>query len=193
MLREDDDRAKLNTLVNQSAGGDAAAFASLHERLAPAVGRVVIRVVRDPDQADEVSQEVFAEVWRKAASYDAGLGSAQGWVCTIARRRAIDRVRSEQAERDRRQRYSASHLAHDLDPTAAAVADPVDRARLHQALQGMTTLQRQAIVLTYFRGHTCKQAARVLGVPTPTLKTRVRDGVLALRAALPPSGREDAA
>ena len=100
------------------AGGDPAAFAPVYDALAPVAYGTCLGVLRDPDHAAEVVQEVMVEVWQTAARYDATRGSARTWVATLARRRAVDRVRAEQARRDRDQR--------DVDAaTAAAPRDVV--------------------------------------------------------------------
>ena len=99
----------LGVLLKQSAAGDQGAFAGLYDALSPLVFGIVKRVVRDPTQAEEVTQEVFVNVWRNSARFDPARGSVRTWAATIAHRRAVDRVRSEQAHRDREQRD-----AHDV-------------------------------------------------------------------------------
>ena len=86
-----------NGLMARVANGDQAAFAELYDELASTVYGIVLRVVRDPTQSEDVTQEVFVELWRQAARFDAARGGVRGWAGTIARRRAIDRVRSEQS------------------------------------------------------------------------------------------------
>ena len=88
-------------LLRRAGRGDQAAFADLFDELSPMVHGVVLKVVRDPSQAEEVAQEVFVELWRLAARFDGSKGSARSWAATLAHRRAIDRVRSEQSARDR--------------------------------------------------------------------------------------------
>ena len=95
------------TSIAKVAAGDQAAFAALYDELAPSVFGVVRRVLRDPSQAEEVTQEVFVEIWRQAARFDPQRGSVRTWAVTIAHRRAVDRVRSEQAHRDRQLRVGA--------------------------------------------------------------------------------------
>ena len=91
----------LTTYIGKVADGDQAAFASLYDALAPTVYGVVRRVLRDPSQAEEVTQEIFVEIWKQAARYDAERAGVRTWAVTIAHRRAVDRVRSEQSHRDR--------------------------------------------------------------------------------------------
>src|SRR3954468_23191600 len=94
------------TLMRAVARGDEAAFERLYELVAPRVYGLARRVVRDPAQAEEVAQEALVEVWRTASRFDSAKGSATAWIFTIAHRRAVDRVRSEQAASDRVQRLA---------------------------------------------------------------------------------------
>jgi RNA polymerase sigma-70 factor, ECF subfamily len=90
------------------ASGDEAAFAELYDQLAPTLYGIVLRVVRDPAQSEEVTQEVFVELWRRASRFDLSRGGLRGWAVTIAHRRAVDVVRSEQSRRDRHVRDAAT-------------------------------------------------------------------------------------
>lgn len=171
-------------LLGAVARGDGDAFAALYDLVAPTVVGIARRVVRDPDQADEVAQEVLLEVWRLAPTYDASRGSCRTWVATIAHRRAVDRVRSEQAERDRRVRDGARTAPPDPDPTPRAVTDDAERAQVVAALDELTDRQRQTIELAYFGGYTYSQVADILDLPLGTVKTRIRDGMIRLRDAL---------
>jgi len=167
--------------------GDEDAFAELHGRIGPVVIGTARRVLRDPSIAEEVAQEVLLEVWRKADAFDPERGSATGWIGTMARRRAVDRVRSEQAGRDRDVRVALRDTARPFDEVAEEVETRIEHERVRRALEGLSELQRQAIELAYFRGHTYREVARVLGVPEGTAKSRLRDGLDRLRAELAPA------
>ncbi len=173
-----------DALLAAVARGQADAFAELYDLVSPTVVGVARRVVRDPDQAEEVAQEVMLEVWRLAPTYDASKGSCRTWIATIAHRRAVDRVRSEQAERDRRVRDAERHGAGDPDPVAGTVANEAERAEVVAALDQLTDLQRQTIELAYYGGYTYAQVAEILELPLGTVKTRIRDGMIRLRDTL---------
>jgi RNA polymerase sigma-70 factor (ECF subfamily) len=166
------------------ARGDERAFERLYDLLAPRVYGLVRQVVRDPSQAEEVAQEAFVEVWRTAARFDPARGSAAAWVSTIAHRRAVDRVRSEQAATDRIRRAAAQagDLPYDevFDETVAGL----EHQQVRRCLRALTALQREAITLAYYRGYTYREAAEKLGVGLPTIKTRMRDGLIRLRDCL---------
>ncbi len=173
----------LTTLLRRAGRGDQAAFAELYDALSPLVHGVVLKVVRDPAQTEEVTQEVFVELWRLAARFDETRGSVTSWVATVAHRRAIDRVRSEQSSRDRVARQ-VSNISRDYDEVSDEVESKFDRARVRRALERLTGVQREAVELAYFGGHTYREVAVLLEVAEGTVKTRIRDGMIRLRDEL---------
>ena len=173
----------LTTLLRRAGRGDQAAFAELYDALSPLVHGVVLKVVRDPAQSEEVTQEVFVELWRLAARFDETRGSVTSWVATVAHRRAIDRVRSEQSSRDRVARQ-VSNISRDYDEVSDEVESKFDRARVRRALERLTGVQREAVELAYFGGHTYREVAVLLEVAEGTVKTRIRDGMIRLRDEL---------
>jgi RNA polymerase sigma-70 factor (ECF subfamily) len=178
----------LESLLEAAGRGDHDAFAALYDELSAGVYGLVRRVLRDPAQSEEVTQEVFLEVWRTAPRFDAGRGTARTWVLTMAHRRAVDRVRSEQASRAREDRVGARERVPAVDVVAEAVESGVERQAVRDALARLTDLQRQALELAYFGGLTYREVAERLGAPLPTVKTRMRDGLLRLRQALESPG-----
>jgi RNA polymerase sigma-70 factor, ECF subfamily len=164
------------------ARGDAAAFDAVFEQLGPSIFGVVKRVIRDPAQSEEVTQEVLLEVWRTAAKFDAGRGSATAWVMTLAHRRAVDRVRSVQAESERERRVATADIPY--DEVIDAVESSLERERVRRCLNSLTEVQRESVTLAYYRGYTYGQVASLLGVPTGTVKTRMRDALIRLRDCL---------
>ncbi len=172
----------LNDLLIHVARGDQDAFEQLYDRLAgPAYG-VIRRVLRDPSQSEEVTQEVLLEVWRTAARFDPAMGGAATWVMTIAHRRAIDRVRSSVAAAEREQKTAPVNQLR--DEVAEAVEASLDRERVRRCLDGLTEVQRESITLAYYGGYSYRQVAELLSVTLGAIKTRIRDGLIRMRDCL---------
>jgi len=168
-------------LMSRVATGDQRAFDAVYDQMAPSVYGVVRRVLRDPAQSEEVTQEVFIEIWRHAGRFDRDRASAQTWALMIAHRRAVDRVRSEQASRDRGERLARQASAEPVPTPADAMAEQVDRVRTADALATLSDTQREVIELAYYDGLTQIEIADRLRIPLGTVKTRARDGLTRLR------------
>ena len=168
-------------LLLATARGDQEAFAELYDDWAGLVFGVVRRVVRDPAQSEEVAQEVFAEIWRNAPRFDPRRGAARTWMMTMAHRRAVDRVRSEQAARDRVDRVGTRDHTPDYDQVSEQVEGNLEREQVRAALASLTELQREAVELAYYSGYTYREVAELLDTPLGTIKTRIRDGLIRLR------------
>ncbi|GAB3113601.1 ECF RNA polymerase sigma factor SigK [Janibacter alkaliphilus] len=175
---------QLTTLLRQVATGDEQAFAELYDLTAPRLHGLIVRVLRNPAQSEEVTQEVYLDIWRTATRFDPDRGSALSWMLTIAHRRAVDRVRSAQAASDREEHYQATHQAPAYDATAETATTRLESARVTRALQDLTDPQRQAVTLAYLGGYTHTEVATLLDLPLGTAKTRIRDGLIRLRDAL---------
>ena len=178
------ERSEIDNLLRAVARGDDAAFTRLYDLLAPRVFGLARRVLRDPAQAEEMAQEVLVEVWRTASRFDSQRGSGLSWVLTIAHRRTVDRVRSEQAASDRLQKVGAASVQVPYDEVADQVGARLERQQVRRCLDGLTELQRQAITLAYYGGHTYREVATLLDAALPTVKTRMRDGLIRLRDCL---------
>jgi RNA polymerase sigma-70 factor (ECF subfamily) len=166
------------------AQGDQDAFAELYDALSPAVHGTALRVLRDPDHAAEVTQEVMVEVWRTAPQFDPRRGTARAWVVTMAHRRAIDRVRAVQAQRDRDQRVLDTDFARPFDEVAEQVEQTLEAERVRHCLDGLTDTQRESVTLAYYDGRSYREVADHLDAPLPTVKSRIRDGLTRLRDCL---------
>ena len=173
----------LNDLLTRVARGDQAAFEAVYDTMAGPVYGLINRVVRDPAQSEEVSQEVLLEVWRTAARFDPAKGTAATWVMTIAHRRAVDRVRSATAAAAREAR-SAEVPASNGDEVADTVEASLDAERVRRCLDGLTEPQRESITLAYYGGYSYRQVGERLGVALSTIKTRIRDGLIRMRDCL---------
>lgn len=171
----------LGALLKRSARGDTAAFAELYDATAPRVHGLVVRVVRDRAQAEEVTQDVFLEIWRQSGRFDPARGSALAWMMTIAHRKAVDRVRSAEAATRRDVAYEQRNQVPDHDVTAEAAHASLEAHRVRAALAHLTDVQREAIQLAYFGGYTHTEVAALLDLPVGTAKTRIRDGLIRLR------------
>ncbi|MDQ4501537.1 ECF RNA polymerase sigma factor SigK [Sinomonas sp. ASV322] len=174
----------LDELMARVARGDQEAFADLYDGLAPVIHGLVLRVVRDPAQSEEVTQEVFLEVWQQAKRFDADRGRARAWITVVAHRRAVDRVRAAQAATDRDLREGIREYRESYDDVEHQVEVALESERVHKALESLTEVQRQAIRLAYYGGYTYAEVADALGLPLGTVKTRIRDGMIRLRDAL---------
>lgn len=178
------DHRSPDELLLAVAKADQAAYAALFDHVAPKVVGVCRRVVRDPARSEEVAQEVLTEVWRNAKRFDPDKGSAMTWIMMIAHRRAVDCVRSVQASRDRDERVGHRDRDRAFDMVSEAVETREDHERVREALESLTDLQREAIDLAYFGGHTYREVAELLDTPLGTVKTRMRDGLIRLRDAM---------
>ena len=174
----------LSELLRASARGDEKAFAELYDATSRRLYGLVVRVVRDPAQAEEVAQEAFLEIWRTSARFDPARGSAMSWMMTIAHRKAVDRVRSAEAASRRDQTYEATTQERAYDITAEEVERSLEGQRVRNALESLTETQRGAVQLAYFGGYTHNEVAALLGIPLGTAKTRIRDGLIRLRDTL---------
>jgi RNA polymerase sigma-70 factor (ECF subfamily) len=177
-------RADADALLRAVARGDEGAFTAFYDLVSSRVYGLIVRVLRDPAQAEEVAQEAFVEVWRTAARFDPAKGSATAWAFTIAHRRAVDRVRSEQAGADRVRRVAANSAETPYDEVVDEVTARLEQQQVRRCLKTLTELQREAITLAYYGGYTYREVAGLLSTALPTIKTRMRDGLIRLRDCL---------
>lgn len=178
------DGGETNELLVRVAEGDQAAFGALYDLLAPRVFGTIKRLLIDHAQSEEVAQEVFLEVWQSARRFEPNKGGATTWIFTMAKRRAIDRIRSAQASRDRDTRVGIRDFDAGYDSVAESAEISIERERVGDAMKSLTDAQRQAIALAYDGGYSHSEIAELLGVPIGTVKTRLRDGMIRLRNEL---------
>lgn len=176
--------ARLIELITLSSRGHEEAFAELYDRTSQRIYGIILRVLRSPDHAAEVMQEVYVEVWRQSARYSREKGSVIAWMTTMAHRRAVDRVRSVSSEAARDERYAVRGGDREIDQVWDGVEQRLDVERVRRGMASLTPIQREALTLAYFGGYTQSQVAQLLKLPLGTVKTRIRDGLIGLRDAL---------
>lgn len=171
-------------LVRAIAGGDQGALYSLYEQTHRIVFTLIVRITMNRETAEEVTVDVFYDVWRRASTYDPANGSVVGWIMNQARSRAIDRLRFDQRKkRVNAYPHSLRPTTDIVDPQQACLFDEQSRL-LRDALEALTPEERQAIETAFFSELTYEQAARKLDQPIGTVKTRIRSGLRKLREAL---------
>jgi RNA polymerase sigma-70 factor, ECF subfamily len=177
------------TLVQSVAAGDQFALHTLYEMAHRMVFTLAMRITANRETAEELTIDVFYDVWRRASRYDAENGTVLGWIMNQARSRAIDRLRFDSRKKRSQDR--------DMPPVAEVAADPHDLIVLREqgkslraALAALTPDERQAIETTFFAGLTHAEAAARLNQPLGTIKTRIRSGLHKLRQALAAEARK---
>jgi RNA polymerase sigma-70 factor (ECF subfamily) len=175
-------------LVHAIAAGDQRALRALYERTHRIVFTLIVRIVDNRETAEEVTVDVFHDVWRRAPRYDAADGTVVGWIMNQARSRAIDRLRFEQRKK---------RVPQDADVPPTAAGDPRDDFEVREqgrvlraALAALTADERHAIEIAYFSGFTYAEVAERLQQPLGTIKTRIRSGLEKLRRALATEGSQ---
>ncbi|WP_167395120.1 sigma-70 family RNA polymerase sigma factor [Cryobacterium aureum] len=171
-------------LLGRVAHGDQSAFGELYDQIAPRVLGLVKRLLVDHAQSEEVTQEIFLEIWQSASRYEQTRGGASTWILTMAHRRAVDRIRSSQSGRDRDTKIGIRDLAVAYDHVAETVEVRLEHERVEKAMTRLTQLQRQAVSLAYYGGFSHSEVADMLHIPLGTVKTRLRDGLIRLRDEL---------
>lgn len=173
----------LAALLARAAGGDTQAFQDFYARTSAKLFGIIVRILPDSGEAEDVLQEVYVTVWRKAAEFDALRASPITWAATIARNRAIDRLRAR-AVRPAALVDEAHDVADDAPDAEALMASQQDAALVAGALAGLEPRQAAAIRACYFEGLTYEALAAREGVPVGTLKSWVRRGLIKMREGL---------
>jgi RNA polymerase sigma-70 factor, ECF subfamily len=170
-------------LLRQIAGGDEPALGALYDRYRLILFGLILRILHSQPEAEDVLQEVFLQVWRKASDFDEARGRPFTWLVTLARSRAIDRLRSL-GSRDR----TAQEAARDVPDSISSAADDAVKSEqaeiVRRALQELPEEQRRTLLLAYFEGLTQSEISERLNTPLGTIKTRMRSGMIRLRELL---------
>lgn len=175
---------RVSALLLDVARGDCGAFEELYTVMAERVLYFIQQRLRDRAQSEEVAQEVFLEVWQQARRFDPEKGVAATWILTMAGRRAIDRVRAAQSTRDRELAIAPGYQDAPHDQVVETIELRDTRDAIHLALARISPLQRQAVTLARLEGYTIAETAKLVGASESAVKTRVRDGVRAMREVL---------
>lgn len=174
------------TLLQAVARRDEAAFSTLYDRLSRPVFSLVVRIVRSRAEAEEVLQEAFWQVWERAPDYRAELGTAFCWIVTVARRKAIDRLRANSRHLQRIEEAQGAAVDDDfMAPAGLDLLSAGERSdAVQKALAKLNLDERRAIALAFFDGLTHEEISEVLRSPVGTVKARIRRGLLKLKPAL---------
>lgn len=179
-------------LMEMIQDGNPEGLALLHDRYASLVKAMIMRVLHNDAESDDMLQEIFVEIWNRASSYDSGKGKPLGWMVTLSRRRAIDRLRKREAY-GRMEERLLEQTKHTPQSTNGQLEEDVAHAemreQLNRVLSTLPPAQRQAIELAYYKGMSQREIAAMTGIPLGTIKTRLELGIKKLSDAL--AGFED--
>ncbi|BBE23368.1 ECF RNA polymerase sigma factor SigK [Arthrobacter sp. MN05-02] len=174
----------LTDLLLRVARQDRTAFALFYEQTSKRVYGLARRVLIDADLSEDATQEVYLQVWNTADRFDPQLGSPMAWLMTLTHRRAVDKVRSEQSATDREARYGAATQTVDHDDVVDTVTQRLEAESVVRCLDTLTETQQESVRMAYYGGLTYREVAERLGVAVPTIKSRIRDGLLRLKTCL---------
>lgn len=165
------------------AGGDEQALSALYDRYRLILFGLILRILHSQQEAEDVLQEVFLQVWRRASDFDETRGRPFTWLVTLARSRAIDRLRSL-GSRERTAQEAARSLPDSISDAADDAVKSEQGEIVREALRELPDEQRRTLLLAYFEGLTQSEIAERLNTPLGTVKTRMRSGMIKLRELL---------
>ncbi len=171
-------------LLIDCARGSQDSFRQLYAQLASTAYGLALRVLRDDQLAQDAVQEAFTQVWTESSTFDSDRASGRAWIMTLVHRRAVDRVRREESDRNRGRTWGAKQVVPQNDSVAEIVELHAEHRHVRAALGRLTARQREALELAYDHGFTQAQIAAHLDIPIGTAKTRLRDGLHSLRREL---------
>lgn len=173
----------LEALLQQVAAGDGAAFRQLYDRTSGKLFGVVIRILRNPEKANDALQDVYLKIWQKAESYNPSAGRPITWMAAIARNRAIDIVRAERPETTVDEPGDEEEIFR-LGGQNAEGVSPEELETLRHCMGEMRGELRQTLLLAYYDGYSREELAERFDAPVGTIKTRLRRGLASLRECL---------
>lgn len=176
-------------LLQNIAGGDQQALAALYDATSRLLYGLALRILQDAGAAEEVLLDVYTQIWRQAAAYNAERGTPVAWMVSMARSRAIDRLRATRVERQRKEPLDLLTMRASIDSAEEAVATRELQQMVRAALETLSPEQQEVINLAYYGGLSQSEIATQTGQPLGTVKTRVRLGMMKLREILKPTYR----
>ncbi|MVU77556.1 sigma-70 family RNA polymerase sigma factor [Nocardia sp. ET3-3] len=182
--RSPDNGRILTHLIGEIAGGNRDAFTEFYRMTSHRVFGLALRMLYSPETAEEVTQEVYLQVWSVAERFDQRLSTPIGWLMMLTHRRSVDRVRSICSATGRDIVYGRTHMDRERDVVVEAVEERHDRRAVLHCLETLTELQRETITLAYYGGLSYPDVADRLGKPVATIKSRIRGGLERLRTCL---------
>lgn len=185
-LRMPLDEGRIRQLLARIGNGDADAFTALYDETSPYLHAVLLRLLRDREQASEALQDCYIRIWRRSCTYSPERGDAAAWLVGIARYRAIDLVRGRQTHAARLETH-ASDLRDAAVPPRSPELDAIvltDIDRLSRCLDALDDAQRSCLLLSFYEGYSNQELADHLGLPLGTVKARIRRGLVRLRQCL---------
>jgi RNA polymerase sigma-70 factor (ECF subfamily) len=177
---------ELAELISSIANDDQSAMSTLYDTTNRLVYGLLLRILNDSATAEEVLLDVYTQVWRQASRYDGTRGGPMAWITTIARSRAIDRLRSEKQTTQREESIETVVQYASSEDVEGDVANTELRTIIRRAMEVLTSEQREVIELAYFNGMSQSEIALKLNQPLGTVKTRTRIGMMRLRETLRP-------
>jgi RNA polymerase sigma-70 factor (ECF subfamily) len=178
--------ASREMLVRRMAAGDQSAMGEFYDQTSPLVFGLAVRILGDPNTAEEVVLDVYAQVWRQAPGFDSSRGSPSAWLLTLARSRAIDQRRARRRDQATEPLESAGEVTASTPGPEALSVDSERRRFVQKALGTLSAELREVIHLAYFGGLSHSEIAGQLGQPLGTVKTRIRSAMMQLRDSLAP-------
>lgn len=172
-------------LIRQIAGADQAALGQLYDRMGGWIYSLAFSIVKNQADAEEVTQEVFLTVWKKAPDFSESRGSVRAWLAVMTRHLAIDRTRGRQFKESIRSDSGDALENHITDtPAVATIQSSLDGNYIGQAMQLLEEPQRRVLYMSYYEGYSHSEIAQRLDLPVGTVKSRIRSGVNRLRGLL---------
>ncbi|MEV6427595.1 sigma-70 family RNA polymerase sigma factor [Nocardia sp. NPDC051463] len=172
-----DSRHRLGELLAEIAAGDRAAFTEFYHATSHRVFGLAVHIVRSRTIAEDITQEVYLQAWTTADRYDRTRSAPLTWLMMLTHRRAVDLVRAEHAIAARENNYGKTETRRGHDVVAEQVDDHFDHQSIRDNLARLNARERESIALAYYGDHTYREVADLLGIPLPTVKSRIRVGL----------------